>query len=435
MTTKFNPKTFLGKPRIYRPTPGTVNINRLWIWDADRGEYGTPERGKIYEARRYESNVTGGKVRVKRYFDTLDDARRWQAHLSDDTPDSPVVATAPTPDAPVNLGPTFAEVYERFCAKRVSKLSQGTRINYERYVRLHFQEVMPVPVRSITAGYIDSWLDKRMKTIGKTMQSRTRVNFDHELSVMRSVLTFYGEYYEDSEFRFPLKARHAEDAKVKKAPPKHKDLSLEEFERFLGELRKFKDGTLMASMATVQFYQALRISEAAALHWEDVNFNWKSPSESTLRVCKHVLYPRKAGQPPVIADGFKNARGGEDSIKELSLFRESFDALKALFHIGIRGLVFKSSTGALLTYRQIQAAYDDAFARADLRYRGTHVLRHAGCRYVYNQTGDLAIAMQHLGNSDMESTLVYAKRDKAAFRNFVQKDWEKEAGRNWSQIK
>ena len=53
-------------------------------------------------------------------------------------------------------------------------------------------------------------------------------------------------------------------------------------------------------------------------------------------------------------------------------------------------------------------------------------MRHGGCRRVYNQEGgDLAVAQQLLGNSDLKSTLVYAKRDASALTQVAQKHWDK----------
>ncbi|MEN9825063.1 MAG: hypothetical protein RI953_808 [Pseudomonadota bacterium] len=70
------------------------------------------------------------------------------------------------------------------------------------------------------------------------------------------------------------------------------------------------------------------------------------------------------------------------------------------------------------------ASFDfDAFRRVGLPYSGTHVLRHGGCRRVYNATKDLAVAQMLLGNADMDSTLVYAKRDKSAVHDFAKLSW------------
>ncbi|MEY3903432.1 MAG: hypothetical protein RL189_2738, partial [Pseudomonadota bacterium] len=54
MTRRFNHKMFNGKVRVYRSVAGTVGIQRLWVWDAEKNEYTAPEKGKLYEARRWE---------------------------------------------------------------------------------------------------------------------------------------------------------------------------------------------------------------------------------------------------------------------------------------------------------------------------------------------------------------------------------------------
>lgn len=92
--------------------------------------------------------------------------------------------------------------------------------------------------------------------------------------------------------------------------------------------------------------------------------------------------------------------------------------------------------GSHFEYRQIQYAYDKAFKAAGLPYSATHVMRHGGCRRVYNATGDLSIAQQHLGNKSMQTVAVYAKRSAAALTNVAHAEWDAlEAGRNGSQIK
>ncbi len=104
------------------------------------------------------------------------------------------------------------------------------------------------------------------------------------------------------------------------------------------------------------------------------------------------------------------------------MFPETFDALLQIRYEGAKGLIFQLE-GTHLEYRAIQSAYDRAFKKADLPYRGTHVMRHGGCRRVYNEGGDLAVAQQLLGNSDLKSTLVYAKRSATALTEVAQKHW------------
>jgi integrase len=140
-----------------------------------------------------------------------------------------------------------------------------------------------------------------------------------------------------------------------------------------------------------------------------------------------VVYLRRRDTPDYIEKGFKNA-SADEPVKEQPLFPDAFEALKSMFVVGGQGLIFKNPNGSFFTYRQIQAAYDRAFIGARLPYRGTHVLRHGGTRNVYNETGDLSIAQQILGNSDVETTLVYARRHKGALTKLAESHWEKHQG-------
>lgn len=90
-------------------------------------------------------------------------------------------------------------------------------------------------------------------------------------------------------------------------------------------------------MASVQYYQALRISEAAGLFFEDVKLNFQSPADSSIRVCRHVLFPRMKNAVPEVAQGFKNASGGDRSVKELYLYPQAFEALKQVWAPGKKG--------------------------------------------------------------------------------------------------
>lgn len=103
---------------------------------------------------------------------------------------------------------------------------------------------------------------------------------------------------------------------------------------------------------------------------------------------------------------------------------ESFTALSLIPDFWkIDRPLFQTPKGDWFTYRQIQRAYDKAFVMADLSYTGTHIMRHGGCRALYNQTGDLAVAKQHLGNKNMNSVLVYAQRRASALSEVVSKRW------------
>lgn len=141
-----------------------------------------------------------------------------------------------------------------------------------------------------------------------------------------------------------------------------------------------------------------------------------------MSVSRHLIWSRAAGEKTYIESGFKNSRavGGQ---KVLPLFPEAFDALKKIHFVGASGLIFKDVFGGLLSYRGIQSRYERAFAKAGLQFRGTHALRHGGCREVYNKTGDVALAGLLLGNQDNESIRIYARRDPASLFRFAEESW------------
>ena len=182
-------------------------------------------------------------------------------------------------------------------------------------------------------------------------------------------------------------------------------------------------GKMLAALATVQYFQALRISEAAGLYWEDVHFDCTAPCNSRIKIVRSVCYPHRGREEAFIKGGFKNAVANK-GMKEQPMFPETFEALKILYAEGATGLIFEIE-GKPSPYRMIQCHFDRAFKRAGLPYRGTHVMRHGGCRRVFNEVAELSIAQQLLGNSDMKTTLVYAKRQASALTKVVHGYWEK----------
>ncbi|NBW83301.1 hypothetical protein EBR21_16245, partial [bacterium] len=352
---KFNTKDYLGRSRVYTKISGAANIQRIWVWDQDRSEYVAPPRGAVFEALRYEVTSDGGRKRVRQSFTNLDAARIWQNRLDEKSSQPTMVVGVDTHStarlgthSPAVSGPLLGEVYAEYHRRKLMRLSENTRRKYQQYVRLHLQDLMQLPIRSVTANTIDRWLDGARRKVQDGVSNSKRTSFMHELTFLNGLLNYYVEYYEDPEFKNPLRKRHRQDAFLCKAPPKHRDLTEDEFKRFLVELGKCSRGEMYVAMATVQYYQALRISEVAAIHFEDLSLNWRNPEDSTLRVCRHMVYLREKGCKPVLMDGFKNATGGQDSVREQPLFQPSFEALKSLFRLGT-GLIFANGNGSPLT--------------------------------------------------------------------------------------
>lgn len=426
MTKKFNPKNYLGKDRIFVSVPHAPRITRIWLWDAKHSEYRVPDNRKSYMARRWETDSRGDKKRCYRCSWTLEEARAWQGGDEIDSP------SAGSPAPATKGGPIFRDIVEEWKRRCFPGIEVSTQISYTNLLRLYFGKLMDLTIYEITPERIDEWLDDLKDSESWTMQSKKRTTFKNELKLLTTIMNYYDDYHDnDQEFRFPLKKRHRKLVKLNRRKIRPKDIKEEEFLLFRDVLKSlyFKDefksrGEIMAALATVQYYQAYRISEAAALHWEDVYLDTRNPVNSRLRVVRAVFWPRRKDLQSYVKEGFKND-DSNDGVKDHPMFPETFEVLSSLYHPGAKGLIFQTD-GKHLEYRAIQSAFDRSFKRVALPYRGTHIMRHGGCQRVYNQEGgDLAVAQQLLGNSDLKSTLVYAKRNASALTEVAQRHWTK----------
>ena len=427
-----NLKVYQGKDRIYPKVSGTTGIHRILVWDADRNEYVPPKRGLLFYARRYELDEFGVSRRRLEYFGTLDEARAWQSFRVEANQVVSTVVASSSPKTPEKPGgPLLRDVIHEWRARKYPSLAVGSTVHYDQLLQLHFSDLMPLPVNKITPQVIDAWLAKLKAGIGKTYQSRSRTSFDHELALLTVLLRYYDEYADDPHFRLPLKKRHRQDSKLKVSLPiKPKDLSLAEFFRFRAELEKGKYGKVLAPLTTLQFFEALRISEGAGVYWEDVRLEFSDPKESRIFIVRSVEFSRKKGMETKVTPGFKNSKalGGT---KELPMFPETFEALKKIYYIGAKGLIFHDDHGQVFSYSFIRNAYDRAFKKAGLPYTATHVMRHGGTRDNLNSTGgDFTIAGQLLGNSDMETIQTYAKRHKGALTKVSHEQWKRHDEKN-----
>jgi len=416
MTPKFNTKTYQDKERVYSAVPKAPRISRLWIWDEITREYKTPASGNVYYAAKYETDAKGEKRRMYKSFATLEEARIWQYEQCQ----TPVVL----PSGKMTGGPSFGEMMEEWKRRRYPHIAYSTQVQYDKVLRLHFASLLNLSIYEVTPQRIDAWLDELKANTSISTKRKTRISYGHELSLLSTILKYYRDYYDDSAYQFPIKQRHREASRLNRSrTDTPKDLSEVEFLKFREELRRCKNGEVLASLATVQFFQALRISEAAGLYWEDVHLDWNSPWNSRIKIVRSVCYPHRGKEKPFVKGGFKNSKGNR-GVKEQPVFPEVFDVFKALYKEGASGLIFELS-GKPIPFCIIQSHFNRSFKRAELPYRGTHVMRHGGCRRVFNEVGELSIAQQLLGNSDLKTTLVYAQRHAGALTDVVHGYWDK----------
>lgn len=412
MTKKFNPKTYLGKNRIERAVSKNPGISKIWVWNEFTQEYQPPKRGNAFIATRKRVSSLISKEE-KASFPTLELARQWR---------NSVVCSEQLSNTSSQT-PLFQDVVSEYRKKRFPQLRPSTCESYEKMLKGYFAPLFKIKMSHITPKVIDEWIEY-LKGLQRTSR---RSSFEHEFNLFSGIMKFYAEH--DDSFISPVKLRHRRDIKVKSySGVKSKFIPESDFLKFREELLKGKNGELFYTMATVQFYQALRVSEVAALEWSDVSLDTQNPENSVLSVSKSVYFARTKGMAPTVLNSFKNSKVN-DGIKVAPIFRESGQALMSYKNScsTLTGLIFKQDNGNVFTYRQIQHAYDEAFKGAELPYTGTHVMRHGGASNVYNKSnGDLSMVQAITGNRDMKSALIYSHRDPIALKNLALKDWQTE---------
>ena len=408
MNKKFNPKEYRNKERVFTPVSGQRGISKLWRWNKEKLCYEvTPKCA--YQARKSVLKF-GLPQRITRFFETLDEARNWQITLESS------ISQRNDPLASSRL--TFGDVVSDWKLKSLSSRAKTTQAQYQKLLSHYFEPLMPVRMSDFTSLVVDEWITYLVLL----PRNISRANFNHELDLLSLLLNYHADF--DDSFQNPIRRRHRKAIKLKSPECKKKDLLESDFFSFRDALKLVKGGEIFAALATVQFYQALRISEAAAISWEDVEINDLAPEHSRVVISKSVKWIRSKGSIPFIEANYKNSKANGGA-KESPLFPESFRALTGIPRTA-NGLVF-SDQGQILTYRQIQHAYNTAFKSVGLPYRSTHIMRHGGCRLILNRTGDLSLAQQVLGNKDLKTVQVYAQRDTQALNQYAQKVWANES--------
>lgn len=315
---------------------------------------------------------------------------------------------------------SVADVIARWKKDRYPAMSVSSQVRFDNILRLYFEDLAKLPLSELTAARIDEWIAWMKSDPDRYKKAKHRTSFKHELEVLRAVLNHH-EDQSDDEWRSPLKRRHMAATKLRNrraAAPK--DLGEADFCAFRQRL-EMDYGLPVAVMATLQYYDALRVSEAVAIHWEDVRFDWADPRRSRLVFCRHAIFARSKEVEDFIEPGLKNDEVG----KEHPMLPEVFAMLRRLWKAGSRGVVFQPDKAdrECWSYRWVQYRYDKTFERLGLPYRSTHVMRHGGTRTTFDETGgDEGIAAQQLGNS--AAVKVYAKRSVHAFTRYAAEKWD-----------
>ena len=362
----------------------------------DNGRWVEPKWGAKFLARRYVLNRDGKQKEEKRHFETILEAKAFR----NGTPIEKEVA---------NLNPkssnrkTFEELVRDWERDWLPNKEIATQIRYKSYLQ-HFKFFWSMAVDEIEPIQIDKWIAHIKTPDYLKAQHSTRCGYDHEFTVLRSILNYYSSRF-NRNYRLPFIKDHNKMLKVKNKPLIKKDLQVDQLKAFVQALRKICWNTKWEAiyyLALMQYAIYGRVQEAAALSYEDFDF-----VNNKLTVNKKVVWARAKDYEDQVLPGAKTETGGKvlDPIPNLAVqvFRQW------VMRSGIRSGGLFRMNGQIITYRQIESRYTQALKMAGLAFSATHILRHAALTEAYQSCKDLLQVQQLAGQTDYKSTTRYAK--------------------------
>jgi len=390
--TKFNPSVYKGKDVVSVKTSST-GIRALYKWSPDAKKYLPKKEGSRYCAIH---KLQG--TQKERYFERLEDAKRWRLMGGND-------------NAAPEKKMLFGELLERFFIHIKGRINGSTLQTYNNHSN-HLKPFKVCQVDQITSQMIDSWLVKIKQSDYVAFQKNTRLSYHKEVALLRQVFNYYSEYVpEGDKFISPIKDRHIQDCIIDQKKYKEAKLKIrtkymtgEEVEKFLIQHRVL--AIIKPShfgfycLAFFQLQTGARIGEACSLKWSDLNFE-----EGTFLISKTVQWKRQKGSETYIQPYTKTGGARVAWITEpLKLVLREWKALS-----GHNGLIFSHDGKEPYSYRAIQYAYDLAFKAAGIKWSSTHILRHTFSTEFLSHTRDFISLASILGHANTRMTEHYAK--------------------------
>jgi integrase len=288
-------------------------------------------------------------------------------------------AQLPQPQPAASAAPTMAKLVEQYRAEKMPKRSD-TRRSYDVWLRIH---IVPkwggCALSDVQARPVELWLDTL------ALSPKSKVHIRGTISILWDFAMWRGDV--------PTQRNPMELVTVKgatKRTQKPRSLTVTEFQKFIVHL-----GEPFRTMALLCVCFGLRISEALALRWSDVDWlNGKLKVERGI-VCQ-------------ITDDVKT----DESRQSLHITGEMLNTLKQWKQTSQfsapEDWIFASPAqlGRLpWSYDQVWRAYQKAGAQAGIGGLGTHSLRHTYRSWLDAVGTPIAVQQKLMRHADIRTTM------------------------------
>lgn len=257
--------------------------------------------------------------------------------------------------------------------------------------------------------------DKEAKTHKLSISRKNRIH-KHIVTLCKYALINYGVTSSVPErcggFKDPATINENEDELI--------FISEKEFKKFIGE---FANDIVYKALFTTLFYQGLRIGEALALTWNEVDLK-----EGTIRIFK--TYTSKINRAYRTADLYITSQKTKKSHRNLPINKNVSECLKSL-RAHYQGFANFSDDWFVfggpypLSETTIAAKKDKAIEKTGITRITIHQFRHSCASYLFDHGADPVSVQHFLGHSKLSTTMnIYVHMKDEKLRNIF--DFEDE---------
>lgn len=295
---------------------------------------------------------------------------------------------------------TLASCVRLYYKKHLEKLKKSTQQGVKaKGVYFLNSPISGLPIKEVSAKKIDLWLEWLKQH--KTASNKNRNSFYRELSILHAILNWY-KHYIDETFVLPILKRHKVLCNYKTLPQRRPDYFArpEELHQWINYLKKNKQDPVYYLLAQFMVLTGVRVGEACALTWRDVNFK-----EKTLSITKTLAWDYHSKNPylnlsPKTPSSVRRIYLAQILIKSLKEFKTTSKN---------KDYIFVNTKNKLLKYSVIQSRFNSAFKSCNLPWRSTHICRHSYATMALMATKNLSAVQACLGHSSQKATQRYAK--------------------------
>lgn len=331
------------------------------------------KRGEKY---RVQLMVNG--VRHSATFDTKREAKDWMANMLKTYRHFKGAPTMP-----------LTEYFQRYYEMRKPDLALNTQYSWERCFRLYIKPYFKdIPMSKVTADVLQDFYNKISVRGTRTVQ------------VVHGILRTMFKY----AVRSGTLPFNPSDGVI--APRKRKvqvnTWTADQVRQFLESVKGHHNEHLFA----LAFYTGARVSELAALMWDDID--WE---HNVIRIRRQVIEKRGGGYEFVEPKTIASARSIEMSDGIRARLEDQEERCEKIFGRVVRGndVVFPSVTGKMQQRNDLWFAFRKATEEAGLPPLRFHDIRHTAASLMLSRGVPITVVSYRLGHSAPSITMsIYA---------------------------